>query len=127
HDYTPPNYIITLCGACSSLNIFHDCFLFTSRTHSHSSSLPRQRSTPIFYYNKDLFQKAGLDPNQPPKNWTELVADAQKLTVRDPSGQVTQWGVQIPAVDTSPWIIQGFIIQAGGDLADPDGKWVRLN
>ena len=33
----------------------------------------------VFYYNKQLFTKAGLDPNSPPTTYAELVADAKKL------------------------------------------------
>ena len=29
-------------------------------------SFPFNSSTPILYYNKDIFEKAGLDPEQPP-------------------------------------------------------------
>jgi sn-glycerol 3-phosphate transport system substrate-binding protein len=32
--------------------------------------MPFNSSTPIFYYNKDAFKKAGLDPEKPPKTWT---------------------------------------------------------
>lgn len=42
-------------------------------------SFPLNSSTTIFNYNKDLFRKAGLDPNQPPKTWPELVLAAAKL------------------------------------------------
>jgi len=72
------------------LDDFYAALLLNARSQGHIYSIPYQRSTVIFFYNKDMFQKAGLDPNTPPKNWTELVADAQKLTVRDASGQVTQ-------------------------------------
>ncbi|MCZ8515455.1 ABC transporter substrate-binding protein [Paenibacillus filicis] len=72
-------------------------------------SVPFQRSTPVLYYNKDAFKAAGLDPNKPPANWNELEEDAKKLTKRDASGQVSQWGVLVGADDT--WIIQGFIMQ----------------
>jgi multiple sugar transport system substrate-binding protein len=41
-------------------------------------------------YNKALFSAAGIAT--PPKNWTELVADAKKLTKKD-NGQITQQGI----------------------------------
>jgi ABC-type glycerol-3-phosphate transport system substrate-binding protein len=33
----------------------------------------------LFYYNKELFKKAGLDPEDPPSTYDELVAAAKKL------------------------------------------------
>ena len=33
----------------------------------------------VVYYNKDLYTKAGLDPNNPPKTWAELKAAAEAL------------------------------------------------
>lgn len=45
----------------------------------HLMSMPFNSSTPVLYYNKDWFKKAGLDPNQPPKTWAEVKTDAEKL------------------------------------------------
>jgi sn-glycerol 3-phosphate transport system substrate-binding protein len=42
-------------------------------------SMPYNSSTPIFYYNKDAFRKAGLDPEKPPKTWQEVEAYSKKL------------------------------------------------
>jgi sn-glycerol 3-phosphate transport system substrate-binding protein len=42
-------------------------------------SMPYNSSTPIFYYNKDAFKKAGLDPEKPPKTWKELETAARKI------------------------------------------------
>ncbi len=42
-------------------------------------SMPFNSSTPVMYYNKDAFQKAGLDPAKPPRTWPELEAAAKKI------------------------------------------------
>jgi len=42
-------------------------------------SFPFNSSTTVLNYNKDLFRKAGLDPNKPPSTWPELVLAAAKL------------------------------------------------
>jgi sn-glycerol 3-phosphate transport system substrate-binding protein len=42
-------------------------------------SFPFNSSTPVLYYNKDLFEKAGLDPNDPPATWEEMGEATKKL------------------------------------------------
>ncbi|CAN7605077.1 sn-glycerol-3-phosphate ABC transporter substrate-binding protein UgpB [Variovorax sp. LjRoot84] len=42
-------------------------------------SFPFNSSTTIFYYNKDAFKAAGLDPDKAPTTWPEVVAAAAKL------------------------------------------------
>jgi len=42
-------------------------------------SFPLNSSTTVLNYNKDLFKKAGLDPNKPPTTWPELTLAAAKL------------------------------------------------
>lgn len=42
-------------------------------------SLPFNSSTTIFFYNKDAFKAAGLDPNKPPATWPEVTVMAAKL------------------------------------------------
>ena len=42
-------------------------------------SFPFNASTPILYYNKNLFRSAGLDPETAPKTWPEVGAAAKKL------------------------------------------------
>lgn len=36
-------------------------------------SMPFNVSTPMLYYNKDVFEAAGLDPNTPPKTFAEVM------------------------------------------------------
>jgi sn-glycerol 3-phosphate transport system substrate-binding protein len=42
-------------------------------------SLPFNSSTPVFYYNKDAFRTAGLDPEKAPSTWPEVALAAAKL------------------------------------------------
>jgi sn-glycerol 3-phosphate transport system substrate-binding protein len=55
-------------------------------------SFPFNSSTPILYYNKDLFRAAGLEPDKAPRTWPELEAAARKLlSVGVPCGFTTEW------------------------------------
>ena len=42
-------------------------------------SLPFNASTTVFFYNKDKFAKAGLDPEKAPVTWQEVLSAAAKL------------------------------------------------
>jgi multiple sugar transport system substrate-binding protein len=42
---------------------------------------PYTMDTRVLYYNKDLFKKAGLNPDAPPKTWAEYLAYAKALTM----------------------------------------------
>ncbi len=54
--------------------------------------LPWGTDTYALYWNKDLFENAGLDPDTPPKTLEELADFADKLTNVDADGTVTQVG-----------------------------------
>jgi sn-glycerol 3-phosphate transport system substrate-binding protein len=55
-------------------------------------SFPFNVSTPILYYNKDLFRLAGLDPESPPKTWPEVGEAAKKLRAAGVAcGFTTSW------------------------------------
>jgi len=52
---------------------------YYSDTEGNILSMPFNSSTPIMYYNKDVFAKAGLDPETPPKTWAELEQMSRKI------------------------------------------------
>src|SRR5690606_25691946 len=56
-------------------------------------SFPYNSSSPILYYNKDIFQKAGLDADNPPKTWPEVFDAAKKIKTSGaaPCGYTTTW------------------------------------
>ncbi|MBK6336273.1 MAG: ABC transporter substrate-binding protein [Betaproteobacteria bacterium] len=103
------------------LKSFYPAFMENSQTGGKTWGIPFQRSTIVLYYNKELFKEAGLDPNRPPQNWKEQVEYAQKLTKRDASGKVTQWGLQIPSSGFPYWLFQALAIQAGTNLMNATG------
>ncbi|HOM66789.1 MAG: sn-glycerol-3-phosphate-binding periplasmic protein UgpB precursor [Chloroflexi bacterium ADurb.Bin120] len=41
--------------------------------------MPYSVSTPLLYYNADLFREAGLDPDNPPATWDEVRAAAEAI------------------------------------------------
>ena len=110
-------------GSEKVLGDFIPAFVSDLRAEGKVWALPFQRSTPILYINKELFRKAGLDPGKPPTTWDELLAAAQKATVRNPQGQVTTWGLTIP---DDIWLLMCFIYQNGGRTSSPDFKKVYL-
>lgn len=95
------------------LNGFYDGFMMNSRDGETTYGIPWQRSTIVLYYNKDAFEAAGLDPEQPPKTWDELKEDAKKLTITE-NGQTTKYGIQIPSDGYAYWMLQTFCVEQNG-------------
>lgn len=104
---------------------FFSGFMENSVLGGKTWSIPFQRSTPIFYYNKEHFAKVGLDPENPPKTWKELEEAAKRLTKRDAGGNVIRWGFEDITDDT--WTIQALILQTGGQYSNPEGTVAYFN
>jgi len=87
--------------------------------------LPRDMSNVILYYNKDMFDKAGVA--YPTNNWTwnDLRAAAKKLTKdTNGDGKVDQWGF---AVNNIVWVWAGFVWGNGGDILNADRTKIVLD
>lgn len=70
------------------------------------------------YWNKDLFQAAGLDPETPPATWDEWAEYAQKLT--DESKNVYGSGISYDYAYQIAHIMQRF---GGLAVTDENGSW----
>ncbi|MGD0432418.1 MAG: extracellular solute-binding protein, partial [Acetobacteraceae bacterium] len=77
------------------LDGFYPAFLANSHADGKTWSVPFQRSTAIFYYNKAAFRDSSLDPDQFPTTWASLGETAARLVQRDGSGKVTRWGIKM--------------------------------
>ena len=65
---------------------------YYSTTDGKLLSMPFNSSTPVLYWNKELLQKAGLDPDKPPKTWPELGEMAKKAVAAGAKcGFTPQW------------------------------------
>jgi sn-glycerol 3-phosphate transport system substrate-binding protein len=67
-------------------------------------SFPFNSSTPVVYWNKDDFKKAGLDPDKPPKTWPETFEAAKKLRAAGvPCGLTSAWVSWVQIENFSAW------------------------
>ena len=86
-------------------------------------TVPFSLSNQILLYNKDKFREVGLDPEQPPTSWDELVEYAHALTRDlDGDGRTDEWGLNFTTRANlgSMYAFITFLWQAGGELYSED-------
>ncbi|MBJ3815639.1 sn-glycerol-3-phosphate ABC transporter substrate-binding protein UgpB [Shimwellia pseudoproteus] len=77
---------------------------YTDAKTGHLLSQPFNSSTPVLYYNKAAFKKAGLDPEQPPKTWQALASYSAKLKAAGMTcGYASGWQGWIQLENFSAW------------------------
>ncbi|MFC8177779.1 ABC transporter substrate-binding protein [Rhodococcus sp. NPDC057297] len=78
-------------------------------------ALPYARSTPLFYYNKDVWAQAGL-PDRGPASWQEFDEWGPRIQAVVGGGKLAHgWG---NAVDYLGWTFEGPIWTFGGAYSD---------
>jgi sn-glycerol 3-phosphate transport system substrate-binding protein len=79
-------------------------------------SMPFNSSTPILYYNKDAFQKAGLDPARPPQTWKQVEEYSKKLISSGAAkcGVSTGWPSWTMVENMHAWHDQPFATKHNG-------------
>jgi sn-glycerol 3-phosphate transport system substrate-binding protein len=88
---------------------------YYSTTDGKLLSMPFNSSTPVLYWNKDLLQKAGLDPNTPPKTWDELGTMAKKAVAAGAKcGFTPQWQTWTMIENYGAYHNQPFATKANG-------------
>jgi sn-glycerol 3-phosphate transport system substrate-binding protein len=115
-DYIVPldDYINSSPDGQEFLDRFASAFLENSRYDNKIWSIPFQRSVVALYYNKTLFDEAGLEA---PTSWESWAKAAEALTVRD-GDQVTRWGIEYPS-GWPYWLFQPLAIGNGRNIVDP--------
>ena len=72
--------------------------------------LPYSVSVPVLYYNPEIFAKAGLDANNPPKTWNEVSEAAKQI--KDKTGNMGFFMQEY----ADNWAQQGLIESNGGQM-----------
>lgn len=76
-------------------------------------------STPVLFYNADIFKAAGLDPDKPPRTWAEVKAAALAITRKTKAdGLLT--GIFGPSA--GDWLFQGVVRSNNGGVMSADRR-----
>lgn len=91
-------------------------------------TLPTAVRTLALFYNKDLMEAAGLDPNSPPTTLDELAEQAVACTQRDADGNLAIQGfVTDLSAQDHHWFREVLVRQFGGQPYSDDGRTVTYN
>lgn len=72
-------------------------------------------STPILFYNADLFRQAGLDPESPPKTWTDVRTAAEAIATK--TGKHGFFPAAYGPTDGT-FVYQAILMSNGGKVRD---------
>jgi multiple sugar transport system substrate-binding protein len=106
------------------LTDFFDAPLKQCKSGDKILCLPWGTDMYALFWNKDMFEAAGLDPNTPPKTMEELAEFADKLTKRGADGKLTQIGF----LPDQGWMHDDLYVRMfGGFWYSEDGQHVAAN
>lgn len=96
-----------------NLDDYWPALLESAKYQDKVYGLPRDIGLEVLYYNKTIFDEAGVE--YPNENWTwdDLRAAAEKLTVIEPSGRVRRYALGMEGGKWSLWVNQN-----GGSILD---------
>ncbi|MGP1397819.1 MAG: extracellular solute-binding protein [Inquilinaceae bacterium] len=98
------------------------------KTDGQYYALPTAVRSLALFWNKRLFEQAGLDPEVPPATLDELVATATALTERDGAGNMLVEGITAGMTGQDHhWWREVLVRQFGGQPYSDDGTQVTYN
>ncbi len=104
----------------NSLNDIYPVFLKSNTFDGTIYSFPFNKSVRAYFYNKDDFYRAGLDPNHFPATWQEFRDYCKKLTIdTNNDGKPDKYGTNF---NVNEWQFVNLLHQAGGTILDDKGN-----
>ncbi|KXP05062.1 ABC transporter substrate-binding protein [Tsukamurella pseudospumae] len=92
-----------------------DSLLADTKFDGKHYAVPYARSTPLFYYNKDVWKKAGLE-DRGPKDWDEFVQWAPRI--QEAIGGDKKAIVLADSENYIDWVFEGWNWSKGGAYSD---------
>jgi sn-glycerol 3-phosphate transport system substrate-binding protein len=94
---------------------------YYSRPDGTMLSFPFNSSSPILFYNKDIYRRAGLDVDNPPMTWPEVWSAARRIVSSDAAtcGFTSAWLTWIHLENFAAWNNLPYATNQNG-MAGPD-------
>lgn len=108
-----------------ALGDVYPALLNAGRYEGQTYGLPVSTNNLQLFYNKELFARAGLDPNTPPTTWDELRRMAQQCT--DANAGVYGMELFTEPGEGLTWQYQVYLWQAGGEFLTDDLSRAAFN
>jgi len=88
-------------------------------------AIPFSVDVSVLFYNKGLFKKAGLNPNNPPRTWAEVVSASEKIKALGKD----YYGFYFTGAGSGAYAFTWLpaIWASGGDILTPDAKKATIN
>jgi multiple sugar transport system substrate-binding protein len=108
----------------SYLSDFYPNILDGHKINGKIYGVPLYISPYVLYYNKEIFKKAGLNPDQPPKTYDEMMAAAEKIASlkSDDGNKIYPFGQTTASVSVSGSSLTAMVYNFGGKVLADDGK-----
>jgi len=107
------------------LSNFDELFLSLAEYNDMIGFLPRAADVVVTYYNKKMFDTAGVAYPTPDWTYDDMLAAAEKLTIKAADGTTTQYGVTAAADWWAYWV--PMVIAEGGQILNEDATEAVFN
>ena len=104
---------------------FDELFLSLAEYEGKIGFLPRAADVVVTYYNKRMFDDAGVPYPTPEWTYDDMLAAAEKLTIKAADGATTQYGVSAAADWWAYWV--PMVVAEGGEILNADGTEAVFN
>jgi multiple sugar transport system substrate-binding protein len=91
------------------------------KTPDGQFGVPRDLNVVALYYNKKMFDTAGIPYPDDTWDWAKLVEVAKQLTLKGAGGKTSQWGFYTESTDMENYWSE-LVWQNGGDIISADHK-----